>query len=102
MRRFVGLPLAFLLELHGWYVSSLPFLLSHPSLVLQVVREVIYDLLTIHRWHIFTAMGGYVAVAIVDVITSGEVHEDCTGYLAWPIPFLARFVKGMLRLGKKD
>ncbi|GKZ45283.1 hypothetical protein AbraIFM66951_007887 [Aspergillus brasiliensis] len=58
-RHAVGLPVAFLLELHGW-------------------------------WHIFTAIGGYIAVAIIDLITSGEVQRDSVAQLAWPLPTVAR------------
>ncbi|KAJ5306132.1 hypothetical protein PENANT_c024G05679 [Penicillium antarcticum] len=36
-------------------------------------------------WHIFTAIGGYVAVAIVDLVTAGQVRDDPTNDLAWPI-----------------
>ncbi|KAL3456578.1 ceramidase [Aspergillus heterothallicus] len=41
-------------------------------------------------WHVFTGIGGYVAVAIVDMITAGEVHGDPTGEMAFPINFVAR------------
>ncbi|KAJ5157605.1 uncharacterized protein N7482_008705 [Penicillium canariense] len=61
-RHAVGLPLAFLTELHGW-------------------------------WHILTAIGGYVAVALVDLVTTGELHEDPTEHLAWPLPLAARFIE---------
>ncbi|GFF35854.1 alkaline ceramidase YPC1 [Aspergillus udagawae] len=63
IRHSVGLPLAFVFELHGW-------------------------------WHVFTAIGGYIAVEVVDMITSGEVHEDPTDQLAWPIADVARFIGG--------
>ncbi|CEJ57595.1 hypothetical protein PMG11_06283 [Penicillium brasilianum] len=63
-RHAVGLPLAFLTELHGW-------------------------------WHLLTAIGGYVAVVLVDLVTTGEVHEDPTAQLAWPIPPAARFIESM-------
>ncbi|OAA37605.1 hypothetical protein BBO_07635 [Beauveria brongniartii RCEF 3172] len=46
------------------------------------------------RWHIFTAIGGYIAVALVDVITSGKVHKDPTGDLAWPVPLATRLMAG--------
>ncbi|CAM1502366.1 Fc.00g043500.m01.CDS01 [Cosmosporella sp. VM-42] len=58
MRHAVGFPLAFLLELHGW-------------------------------WHIFTAIGGYIGVAVVDLITTEEVHNDPSDVLAWPVPLAA-------------
>ncbi|OOF90627.1 hypothetical protein ASPCADRAFT_211932 [Aspergillus carbonarius ITEM 5010] len=59
MRGVVGLPVGFLLELHGW-------------------------------WHVFTAIGGYIAVAIIDLITSGEVARDSVEGLAWPLPVVGR------------
>lgn len=43
------------------------------------------------RWHVFTAIGGYIAVAIIDLLTSGEVRSDSTEHLAWPLPVIARF-----------
>ncbi|KAI9036989.1 ceramidase [Aspergillus affinis] len=60
-RHFVGLPWAFLLELHGW-------------------------------WHVFTATGGYIAIAVIDMIISGEVDRNATERLAWPLPVVARLV----------
>jgi hypothetical protein len=42
------------------------------------------------RWHIFTAVGSYIAVVVVDLITSeDEIVSDPTQRLAWPIPFVA-------------
>ncbi|KAB8274633.1 alkaline phytoceramidase [Aspergillus minisclerotigenes] len=70
-RQAVGLPLAFLFELHGW-------------------------------WHVFTAIGGYIAVAIIDLLTSGEVRNDSTEHLAWPIPVIARLTAGGNGLAQKD
>ncbi|GAB1198555.1 hypothetical protein APSETT444_007881 [Aspergillus pseudonomiae] len=43
-------------------------------------------------WHVFTAIGGYIAVAIIDLLTSGEVDKDSTERLAWPLPVVARLV----------
>ncbi|KAH8122276.1 alkaline phytoceramidase [Trichoderma asperelloides] len=63
MKHSAGLPLAFFLELHGW-------------------------------WHIFTCIGGYVGVALVDAITSGVVREDPIHHLAWPVPSAARLLSG--------
>ncbi|KAM3429256.1 hypothetical protein MY4824_008343 [Beauveria thailandica] len=45
-------------------------------------------------WHIFTAIGGYIAVALVDVITSGKIHKDPTSDLAWPVPLATRLMAG--------
>lgn len=52
-------------------------------------------LMTWHRWHIFTAIGGYTAVAVVDMITSGEVNKDATDDLAWPVPLAAKFMSAL-------
>ncbi|KAL7930228.1 ceramidase [Trichoderma chlorosporum] len=60
-KHFVGLPLAFLLELHGW-------------------------------WHIFTAIGGYIAVVVVDRITANEISGDPANGLAWPIPLALKYI----------
>ncbi|KAI9374131.1 ceramidase [Aspergillus egyptiacus] len=70
-RNAVGLPLAFLFELHGW-------------------------------WHVFTGIGGYVAVAIVDVITSGEVDRDPTWELAFPLPLAVKVLVGKTTADKKE
>ncbi|KAF5021131.1 hypothetical protein F66182_6831 [Fusarium sp. NRRL 66182] len=62
-RHAVGLPLAFFLELHGW-------------------------------WHVLTAIGGYTAVAVIDLVTTGEVTEDATDSFAWPVSFASTFMAG--------
>lgn len=82
-RQVVGIPLAFLFELHGWYVVI-------PGLIQPNWK---FGLLIETRWHVFTAIGGYVAVAVVDQITSGEVHQNPTRDLAWPIPPVARLIE---------
>ncbi|RAL02559.1 ceramidase [Aspergillus ibericus CBS 121593] len=41
-------------------------------------------------WHVFTAIGGYIAVAIIDLISSGEVARDSVEKLAWPLPVVGR------------
>ncbi|KAL2870528.1 ceramidase [Aspergillus lucknowensis] len=45
-------------------------------------------------WHVLTAIGGYVAVATVDLITAGEVHNDLTAELAFPVSVVARALNG--------
>ncbi|KAB8078860.1 alkaline phytoceramidase [Aspergillus leporis] len=70
-RQSLGLPLAFLLELHGW-------------------------------WHVFTAIGGYIAVAIVDMITSGEIYHDPIENLAWPLPMVASVLGAGTAVPKKN
>lgn len=46
--------------------------------------------LTGNRWHILTGIGGYVGVAVVDLVTSGEVTNDPVDLFAWPVPFAAK------------
>ncbi|KAJ0420977.1 ceramidase [Aspergillus carlsbadensis] len=59
-RSILGLPLGFLLELHGW-------------------------------WHIFTAMGAYLFIAVVDHLVSGEDHREIDS-IAWPASWASRSV----------
>ncbi|KAI9149631.1 Alkaline ceramidase 3 [Paramyrothecium foliicola] len=59
LRHDVGVPIAFLLELHGW-------------------------------WHVLTAIGGYTAVVVIDLITTGQVHQDPTSKLAWPVSWAVK------------
>ncbi|KAK6710087.1 hypothetical protein SNK05_004562 [Fusarium graminearum] len=61
IRHTVGLPFAFLFELHGW-------------------------------WHFFTGIGGYIAVIVVDSITSNEKVDNPTSRLAWPVPLVAQLM----------
>ncbi|KAL4940508.1 hypothetical protein BDV06DRAFT_18951 [Aspergillus oleicola] len=62
-RSAIGLPWAFLLELHGW-------------------------------WHIFTGMGAYIFIAVVDHLASGEEigPRDIEESFAWPAPWAARSI----------
>lgn len=48
--------------------------------------------LTDDRWHCLTAVGGYIAVAIVDLITSDEPIKDPIDSMAWPVPMGTRLV----------
>ncbi|KAB8276956.1 ceramidase [Aspergillus minisclerotigenes] len=60
-RARIGLPLAFLLELHGW-------------------------------WHIFTGIGAYIFIAVVDHLVSGESHDGIEEHFAWPASWASRSV----------
>ncbi|KAJ5092281.1 alkaline ceramidase family protein [Penicillium alfredii] len=60
-RATIGLPLAFLLELHGW-------------------------------WHIFTGIGAYIFIAVVDHLVSAEDHGDIEASFAWPAPWASRSI----------
>ncbi|PNP46751.1 hypothetical protein TGAMA5MH_01702 [Trichoderma gamsii] len=71
VRHTVGIPLAFLFELHGW-------------------------------WHVFTAIGGYIAVAVVDLVITGDVNRDPTDQLAWPVPFAARLMSSSQKSTKQS
>lgn len=52
-------------------------------------------------WHFFTAIGGYIAVATVDLITSGEVDQDPTSSFAWPVGHASRAIQRMVSPEKK-
>lgn len=54
-----------------------------------------FQILTKSRWHFFTAIGGYIAVANVDLITSGEVDQDPTSSFAWPVGHASRAIQRM-------
>ncbi|KAJ5991864.1 hypothetical protein N7451_007588 [Penicillium sp. IBT 35674x] len=54
-RAAIGLPWAWLLELHGW-------------------------------WHIFTGIGAYIFVAVIDQLVSRDIH----GIVAWPASWASR------------
>jgi dihydroceramidase len=90
-RQTIGRPLAFLTELHGWYVTALMF-----------INLLDWTLTVKNRWHIFTAIGGYVAVAIVDLVTTGKVLEDPTKEFAWPIGPAARVIESLNAPKKVD
>ena len=54
LKRWIGMPLSFLFELHGW-------------------------------WHIFTGIGAYIFIALVEYLTSEEAGEPLGGRFAWPV-----------------
>lgn len=83
----VGLPVAFLFELHGWYDTPRHFL-SHFTHA--------------YRWHFFTAIGGYIAVVVVDMLTLGEPLRDPAQFIASPVLFAAELLPAALRPAKKD
>lgn len=51
------------------------------------------------RWHVLTAMGGYAAVEIVNILTSDEASRESIESLAWPVPQVTRL---MMTEGKID
>lgn len=55
-----------------------------------------------NRWHVFTAIGGYIGVVLVDLITSNEVLADPTDRLAWPVPMAARLMTGTTKSIKEE
>ncbi|KFY28983.1 hypothetical protein V493_02621 [Pseudogymnoascus sp. VKM F-4281 (FW-2241)] len=70
-KRKIGMPLSFLLELHGW-------------------------------WHIFTGIGAYIFIALVEYLTSEEAGEPLTGRFAWPIDMFLkkpRYTPSIARTG---
>lgn len=58
-------------------------------------------LLTQHRWHFFTAIGGYIAVATVDLLTSGEADEISSSSFAWPVGPVFGIMQGMVASEKE-
>lgn len=54
MRRAVGMPWGFVLELHGW-------------------------------WHVFTGVGAYIFIALVEYLTSEEAGRPLGRGFAWPV-----------------
>ncbi len=54
VKRWIGMPLSFLGELHGW-------------------------------WHIFTGIGAYIFIALVEYLTSEDAGEDLHERFAWPV-----------------
>ncbi|KAJ5883004.1 alkaline ceramidase family protein [Penicillium subrubescens] len=60
-RRAIGLPWAFLLELHGW-------------------------------WHIFTGIGAYIFIAVIDYLVSDDEHLDVEGSFAWPAAWASQSI----------
>ncbi|KAJ5359640.1 ceramidase [Penicillium cataractarum] len=59
-RRAIGLPLAFVLELHGW-------------------------------WHIFTGVGAYIFIAVIDYLVSNDDHLDVESF-AWPASWASQSI----------
>ena len=59
MKRWVGMPLSFLLELHGW-------------------------------WHVWTGIGAYCFIGLVEYLTGEEAGGTLEGKFQWPV---SRFVK---------
>ncbi|KAK3177495.1 hypothetical protein K4F52_009746 [Lecanicillium sp. MT-2017a] len=88
----------------GYFVWLLDdWLCSQLTSMKSVVGRPLAFLLEFHGWwHIFTAIGGYIGVALVDAITSGEVHEDPSSQLAWPIPLAAKLMPDLEPLIKKE
>ncbi|KAM0502455.1 hypothetical protein ACHAP8_004000 [Fusarium lateritium] len=54
------------------------------------------------RWHVLTAIGGYTAVAVIDVVTTGEVTDDPTDTFAWPVPLAIKLMSGKSSSVKKE
>lgn len=72
VRRMVGAPWAYLLELHGW-------------------------------WHIFTAIGAYVFIAVIDHLLSEESNSDITKTVAWPASWASKSIfAGRSRVQDED
>lgn len=62
----------------------------------------IVGLTKVTRWHILTAIGGYIAVAVVDLITTDKIQKDPTHLLAWPVPVAAAYMSKFTKPVKQD
>ncbi|KAJ5836213.1 hypothetical protein N7447_002239 [Penicillium robsamsonii] len=60
-RAAIGLPWAWLLELHGW-------------------------------WHLFTGIGAYTFIAVIDQLVSGGDHQDIDANFAWPVTWASQSI----------
>ncbi|EED13862.1 conserved hypothetical protein [Talaromyces stipitatus ATCC 10500] len=78
-REKIGLPWAFLLELHGWYVFNL---LEEPQATDSETN----------RWHICTGIGAYIFIAVVDHLASGDDLQDIDESFAWPASWASRSI----------
>ncbi|KAK4867133.1 hypothetical protein LT330_007874 [Penicillium expansum] len=61
VRAAIGLPWAWLLELHGW-------------------------------WHLFTGIGAYTFIAVIDQLVSGGDHQDIDANFAWPATWASQSI----------
>ncbi|TVY29219.1 Alkaline ceramidase [Lachnellula hyalina] len=57
MKRSMGMPWSFALELHGW-------------------------------WHLFTGLGAYIFIALVEYLTSEEAGQSLSARFAWPVGYI--------------
>jgi dihydroceramidase len=71
LRHQLGMPWSFFLELHGWYVTQ------------DYCPRDSYRLLST-RWHIFTAIGAYIFIVLVEYLTTDAAGSEPAGRYAWP------------------
>lgn len=45
-----------------------------------------------HRWHIFTAIGAYTFIAVIDQLVSGGNHQDIEKPFAWPLSWASESI----------
>ncbi|KAL4913305.1 ceramidase [Aspergillus aurantiobrunneus] len=76
-----------------WLIDN--FACPHLTEIRTVVGTPLAFIFELHGWwHVFTGIGGYIAVAVVDLITSGEVDRDPTAEMAFPVPLVASMLCG--------
>ncbi|KAL4928771.1 ceramidase [Aspergillus undulatus] len=79
-----------------WLVDN--FMCPHLTSIRSVVGTPLAFFFELHGWwHAFTGIGGYIAVVVVDLITSGEVDRDPTGDMAFPVSVVARLFRGCVK-----
>lgn len=88
-------------EAHSWHSFGIPLRITRMVCpISQIAPE--EHALNIPRWHVFTAIGGYIGVAVVDLVITGDVHKDPTDQFAWPVPFAARFMSSSQKSAKQS
>ncbi|KAL4761350.1 ceramidase [Aspergillus foveolatus] len=78
-----------------WLVDN--FLCPSLTFVRGVLGMPLAFLFEFHGWwHVLTGIGGYIAVAVVDLITAGEAGRDPTPDMAFPVPLATRAIRGLI------
>lgn len=92
-KRKIGMPLSFLLELHGWW-HIFTGIGAYICMFLVPCHAPIYRLLEIQLT--------YPVIALVEYLTSEEAGEPLTGRFAWPIDMFLkkpRYTPSIARTG---
>lgn len=47
---------------------------------------------SIYRWHLFTGIGAYTFIAVIDQLVPGGDHQDIDANFAWPVTWASQSV----------